>query len=294
MEANPESADGERLAAAREGGVDRLSVGVQSLRPEVLRAYDRAHGPEEALAALARAAAAGFSRRNADLIYAFPGQDPAAWEGDLHAVLATGVEHLSCYELTCEPGTPLTRQREAGRWQPEDQERCRQLFDRTRELCAEHGLGGYEVSNFSRPGAACLHNLATWRFHEWVGVGAGAASWRGGEHRRNLERPEDYVAAVTTGRDPVAEQEQPAARTLLFDILLMGLRLPAEGVDLERAARRTGLDPRRALGPTLTALLEEGLLEEVPVGERPHLRVTPAGLPFLDGILERLLPETPE
>ena len=284
LEANPESFDETRAAAARAGGVDRVSLGVQSLRTPVLAAYDRVHSAAAACDAVARARAR-FPRVNADLIYAFPGQDPREWEEDLTAVLALGVDHVSCYELSYEPGTTLTRLRDAGRFTPEAPERGRALFERTRAVCAAHGYGQYEVSNYARPDQACRHNLAYWRSLDYVGIGAGAASWRGGERRKNLERPEVYEAALAAGVDPVAEAERTDSATTLFDVLMMGLRLPAEGVDLARAARLSGLDPVAACGGELEALLAEGLLERTPAGVRASAR----GLPFLDTILTRLL-----
>lgn len=287
MEANPESFDDARAAAAAAGGVNRVSIGVQSLRAPVLRAYDRVHSAETALAALRRARAL-FARVNADLIYAFPGQDPQEWQEDLESVLALGVDHVSCYELSFEPGTALTRMRDAGRFRAEEPERGRALFERTRALCARHGFGQYEVSNYARAGAACRHNLAYWRSLDYVGIGAGAASWLDGERRKNLELPEAYEQAVRAGKDPVAEAERTDPATTLFDALMMGLRLPAEGVLLERARRISGLDPAAACGATLDELIGEGLLELTP-GPARRLRATDSGLPFLDSILTRLL-----
>ncbi|RMH04995.1 MAG: radical SAM family heme chaperone HemW [Planctomycetota bacterium] len=290
IEANPESLDAATAQAAREHGADRLSLGVQSFRPEVLRAYDRAHGPEEVVAAVAAARAAGFRRLNLDLIFAFPGQDPADLAADLGRAVALAPEHLSCYELSFEPGTPLTRARDAGRFPPADpEERRLELFEQTRRLCAEAGLRRYEVSNFARPGAECRHNLAYWRSLDWVGLGAGAAGWRDGERRRNLERPEEYEAAVFAGRDPAAERERPDPRTIAFDCLMMGLRLEEEGVWLPRVERIAGVDPRRVWPEELERLQREGLVELA--GER--LRATARGFVLLDSVLTRLAPGTP-
>ena len=291
LEANPESFDRETAEAACQGGVDRISIGVQSLRPEVLAAYDRVHSPADALAAFHTARHAGFQRINVDLIYAFPGQDPAEWEQDLRRILALEPEHVSCYELSYEPGTALTRLRDAGRWPEEDAERCRALFDRTRAVCGEHGYGQYEVSNYARPEEACRHNLVYWRSLPFVGVGAGASSWQHGERRKNLERPDEYERALRQGADPVGSRERPAPRTTLFDVFLMGLRLPAEGVSLARAARISGLDAETELGAAIDAGVGDGLLERtVAAGGDARVRVTAAGLPVLDRILEEMLP----
>ncbi|HEX9795165.1 MAG TPA: radical SAM family heme chaperone HemW [Planctomycetota bacterium] len=295
MEANPESCDAARMQAAQAGGVNRISIGVQSLRPEILQAYDRVHGPEQALAAYANARAAGIGRVNLDLIYAFPGQEPGAWHQDLDRVLGLEPDHVSCYELAYEPGTSLTRLRDAGRWREEDPDICRALFDTTGERCAAAGYGRYEISNFARPGEACLHNMAYWRSLEWVGIGAGAASWRHGERRKNTLRPDAYEAAVFEGRDPVGERRRPDADEVLFDHFLMGLRLPAEGVRLARAEAASGLDPCEVWAAEFAALQAEGLLELArdPEGEA-CVRATSEGLIWLDSILERLLPDAPQ
>lgn len=288
MEANPESFDDARADAARAGGIDRISLGVQSLQPEVLRAYDRVHDGAQALDALARARAR-FPRVNADLIFAFPGQDPSAWEDDLQRVLDAGPDHVSCYELSYEPGTALTRLRDAGRWQAEEAELCAELYARTGELCAAHGLRRYETSNHARPGAACLHNLAAWRSLDYVGIGAGAAGWRDGLRRKNLDRPEAYQDAIRAGRDPIADEERPDVRTLVFDCLMMGLRLLDEGVDRARVRRISGSDPLDVYGDALRRARDEGLVE----WDDARIRTTARGALLLDTLLTRLLPGTP-
>lgn len=291
LEANPESFDAARAAACIDGGVTRVSIGVQSLRADVLAAYDRVHDAATARRAFEHARAVGFKRVNCDLIFAFPGQDPQAWREDLLEVISWKPEHLSCYELTYEPGTALTRLRDAGRWEGEESQRCQELFAMTAELCAEHGYGAYEVSAFARTGEASLHNLAYWRSLEWVGIGAGAASWRGGERRRNLERPELYEQALARNEDPIDELEQPSATTNLFEALMMGLRLREEGVLHSRLLRLTGLDAASACAPQWQMLHEEGMLETLRHGESRRTRVTPLGLRFLDDVLVRLAPD---
>lgn len=288
IEANPESFDEARAHAAVDGGVNRVSLGVQSLRPEVLAAYDRVHSGEEALAALARAREL-FPRFNADLIFAFPGQDPVSWERDLRAVLATEPGHVSCYELSYEPGTALTRLRDVGRWQAEDPDLCEQLYLRTGSILNEHGYQRYETSNFAQPGERCLHNLAAWRNLDYLGIGAGAAGWRQGIRRKNLERPDAYQQAIEDGRDPVGEQEQPVATTILFDHLMMGLRLVDEGVDRQRVRASCGIDPVEHFATPLEEMRDEGWV----VWDDAHLRTTERGALLLDSVLTRLLPGEP-
>ena len=293
MEANPESFDRATSQAAFEGGVNRASIGIQSLRREVLEAYDRVHSPETALEAFSIARDAGFTRINLDLIYAFPGQSEQEWRSDLATIHALGAEHLSCYELSYEPGTALTRLKDAGRWQAASDETCAAMFEITRQANENAGYEAYEVSAFAKAGEASMHNLSYWRSLNYVGIGAGAAGWYQGIRRRNIERPEQYEAAIFEGTDPVAESEELDAAIVLFDHLMMGLRLPYEGVLLPRAQRLSGLDPLKVYAAEMDDLLEQQLLEIVPSDEGDRLRTTKRGLLILDDILTRFLPEDP-
>ncbi len=289
MEANPESLDSARAKAMRDGGVNRLSIGIQSLQADVLQAYDRVHSPQQARDALALAAGL-FPNFNADLIFAFPGQDPAVWQQDLEEVLSYKPTHISCYELSYEPGTALTRLRDVGRWKGEDPDRCEQLFLQTGEACAEAGLERYEISNFCATDQPCLHNLAAWRSLSFVGLGAGAAGSVAGVRRSNLARPEHYQEVVEAGGDPIQEQSRPGPQTLLFEHLMMGLRLVKEGVSRSRAIAQTGADPWLEFQPQLTELREQGLLQLA--NQEDSICTTARGALLLDHILMQILPGT--
>jgi oxygen-independent coproporphyrinogen-3 oxidase len=293
MEANPESLDSATAQAAFEGGVNRLSIGVQSLHADVLQAYDRVHSPDGSQRAFANARAAGFKRINLDFIYAFPGQTEREWREDLAIIHALGAEHLSCYELSYEPGTALTRLRDAGRWKAASEETCAEMFSVTREVNESANYEAYEVSAFAKPGEASLHNLSYWRSLDYVGIGAGAAGWRDGVRRRNIEKPNEYEDAIARGEDPVAESERLPKHIALFDHLMMGLRLPYEGILLERVQLATGLNPLVEYKPQLENLFEQNLLELISTEEGRRLRTTPQGLLLLDDILTRFLPDEP-
>lgn len=295
MEANPESLDKATAQAAADGGVNRISIGFQSLQQDVLRAYDRVHSPEDSIRAFHAARNAGVNRINVDLIFAYPGQDPELWYQDLATVHDLQPEHLSCYELAYEPGTALTRLKDVGRWQAEDPDTCFDLFVNTRARNEAAGFAAYEVSAFAKPGEQSLHNLTYWRNLDYVGVGAGAAGWHQGVRRKNLERPEEYEAAVFSGKDPVGESENSSPETILFDALMMGLRLPKEGVDLDRLKRISGLDLCQTHGPLLEALRQEDMIElhQGAHSQSKSMRATPQGFLLLDDILERFLPDSP-
>lgn len=287
MEANPESFKEDVANTIREGGVNRISIGVQSLQETVLRAYDRAHGPEEALRALALARKI-FPRFNADLIFGFPGQNPDSFFHDLKSILSFQPDHLSCYELTYEPGTPLTQKKNRGKWTAENPDLCEELFLETALICKSAGLLRYEISNYARPGRACLHNLAAWRSLPYIGLGAGAASWSKGVRRQNLLRPEEYEKAIFGDKDPIGFRETPNAETILFDLLMMGLRLTSEGVSLERIKKISGMNPLKEHPDILKKFQRNGWLSI----SSTTLKVTAKGMLLLDSLLEELMPKT--
>jgi oxygen-independent coproporphyrinogen III oxidase len=287
MEANPESVTEERVLAIQAGGVNRLSIGIQSLQADVLQAYDRVHSPNQAREALALAQQ-HFPNFSADLIFAFPGQDPERWRLDLAEVLNYAPKHISCYELSYEPGTALTRLRDVGRWNAEDPDLCEHLFIKTGEQCSAAGFQRYEISNFCQPDHQCLHNLAAWQSLDFIGIGAGAASSMAGTRRHNIERPDAYQAAIEAGDDPISREERPNAETVLFEHMLMGMRLTQQGVSRQRALRQTRLDPWDEYRSQLSELVQQGLIQASE--DQDQICATPRGTLLLDHILMQFLP----
>jgi putative oxygen-independent coproporphyrinogen III oxidase len=283
LEANPTSVEAERFRGYRAAGVNRVSLGVQSLENDALKFLGRLHSAEEALAAIA-IARTNFSRLSFDLIYARPGQSPSAWRTELTRALAEDCEHLSLYQLTIEAETPFAALHRNGRLKIPDEEQARALWDVTQEVCGARGLPAYEISNHARPAAECRHNLVYWRYGDYVGVGPGAHGRIGNGNIRRAtmteRHPEKWLALVEQnghGRivdDPLRQSEQAD------ELLLMGLRL-REGIELARYAALAGrdLDPAR-----IAALAEQGLVE---VGSG-RLRVTAGGFAVLDAIVADL------
>jgi oxygen-independent coproporphyrinogen-3 oxidase len=173
LEANPGSVDAERFAGFRAAGVNRVSLGVQSLRPDHLAALGRVHSVEDAKTAIASARRT-FARTSFDLIYARPKQSLAEWRAELGDALDLADEHLSLYQLTIEPQTPFEALHRAGKLAIPDDELARAFYDVTQEMCAARGLPAYEVSNHAQPGAECRHNLVYWRYGFYAGIGPGA------------------------------------------------------------------------------------------------------------------------
>lgn len=284
LEANPGAADASRFRGYRAAGVNRLSLGIQSFSDASLRLLGRIHDAAEARAALALARAT-FDHVSFDLIYALPGQTLAAWKDELGRALAEAGEHLSLYQLTVEPQTPFAALRQVGRLTTPDEASARDLYDLTRDLCADAGLPAYEISNHARPGAECRHNLVYWRGREYAGVGPGAhgrLDIGGDRHATATEkRPEPWLMRVEAFGQGIVTDEILNREERGDEFLLMGLRL-VEGIDPARYAALAGrpLDPDR-----IRRLSEEGAIAIDPDG---RLRVTQAGFPLLDAVVADL------
>ncbi len=284
LEANPTSVEAERFRGYRAAGVNRVSLGVQALDDRALAELGRLHTARDALDAVAVARSV-FERFSFDLIYARPGQTPAAWASELKRALAEAGEHLSLYQLTIEPDTPFYALHTAGKLKTPDEDTARALYDTTQEVCAARDLPAYEISNHARPGAECRHNLIYWRGHEYAGIGPGAhgrLDIDGDRHATVTEkRPELWLAQVEAHGDGLVTDEVLTREEICDEFLLMGLRL-AEGIALDRYAELAGrpLDPER-----IAALRQHGLIETTPAG---RLRVTLPGFPVLDAVVADL------
>jgi len=291
LEANPTSVERGRLAAFRKAGVNRLSLGVQSLDGEALRFLGRRHDAAEAVAAL-EAARALFPRLSFDLIYARPGQGEAAWRAELRRALALAADHLSLYQLTIEPGTRFATEHARGAFALPDGDEAARLYTATAEEAERFGLLPYEVSNYARPGAESRHNLQYWRYGDYLGIGPGAHQRLMLEDgtllaARRHRAPEEWLARVERDGDAVTEEEALAPPERMREALLMGLRL-AEGVDVARLEARCAMPFAEAVElDMLRACEEEGYLEWMPGGQR--LRATAEGRLRLDAMLPVLL-----
>jgi oxygen-independent coproporphyrinogen-3 oxidase len=283
LEANPTSVEATRFAGYRAAGVNRVSLGVQSLGDESLKALGRMHTSDEALAALA-VAKRNFDRVSFDLIYARMGQTVPAWRDELTRALQHAHGHLSLYQLTIEPGTPFAARHAAGSLTIPKPREGQAFYAVTQELCEAEGLPAYEVSNHARPGAESRHNLLYWRGHDYAGIGAGAHSRiteGGAKHALStLKSPEAWLAAVEACGHGIAEDEGLSGAEAADEYLLMGLRL-AEGIDLKRLEAIAGraLKERR-----LQALAAEGLVARN--GDR--LTATGSGRLVLDRLILEL------
>jgi oxygen-independent coproporphyrinogen-3 oxidase len=287
-ECNPESLDREKAERLVELGVDRLSIGFQALDPELLELFGRVHTVDQSFRAFEAARAAGVRRLSVDLIFAAPGQTLSSWTADLERVLALAPDHLSAYDLAFEERTTFERWLAEGRIQRADEELELELFQATRALLADRGLGAYEVSNFALTGQECRHNLNYWRNGPYAGIGPSAASHLGGRRFGNPRSIGAWRRGVETGRQALAFEERLAPRERLGETWWLGLRL-AEGVDPAEARSRAGVtleegedDP--ALG-VADGLVGAGLLER----RGTRLRLSPRGLLLADAVAAEFL-----
>jgi oxygen-independent coproporphyrinogen-3 oxidase len=288
LEANPTSVEAGRFAELAEAGVNRLSLGVQSLDAEALRFLGREHSIAQAIAAIEMARRC-FNRCSFDLIYARPGQTPQAWLAELEQALALAGEHLSLYQLTIERGTRFFTDRARGLFRLPDEDIAAQMFELTQERLTAAGLPAYEISNHARPGSECRHNLIYWRYEDYVGVGPGAhGRFRDGTGKRATRRtsgPQAWLEMVERAGHGTAETSCIAGRALVEEALMMGLRL-AEGIDRARFAALTGVDPVAALDQRqVEPLLAAGYLE---IDSR-RFAATSSGRQRLNAVLERLI-----
>ncbi|HET9428604.1 MAG TPA: radical SAM family heme chaperone HemW [Allosphingosinicella sp.] len=284
LEANPSSVEAARFADLASVGVNRVSLGLQSLDDAQLKFLGRAHDAQEGLMALGTAQSV-FSRVSFDLIYALPGQSAEAWERMLAEALSFGTEHLSLYQLTIEPGTRFAAMAARGELDPADPDEGAILFELTRDMTEAVGLPAYEISNHARCGAESRHNLAYWRYRAYAGIGPGAHGRRGGRSTQRHRKPENWLSALARNGHGIAEESEIAPRDRGVEALLMGLRL-REGVDLDRLAGLADSRPVDLLEwDAVERLSAQGLLDH----DSGRLRITSAGWLLLDRILAEIV-----
>ena len=285
LEANPSSVEAANFAALAQGGINRVSLGIQAMDDETLRFLGRLHSAAEGLAAL-DIAQRHFGRATFDLIYARPDQSEAQWREELSRALSFGTGHLSLYQLTIEPGTRFATLVREGTFTPLDDDAAADLFALTREMTDAVGLPAYEISNHARPSEESRHNLTYWRYQDYCGIGPGAHGRRGGVATVRHRKPENWLAAIERQGDGIAEARVLPQGEQAAEAMLMGLRL-REGVDLGVMAARFGLDGAALCDPAKFTFYEtQGLTWR----DGPRIGVTPDGMPLLDALLGELVP----
>lgn len=269
MEANPGTVDEAYLTAVRALGINRLSFGVQSVIPSELALLEREHDFATVIRAVAQARAAGFDNFNLDLIYGVPGQTLASWQESVEAVLTLHPTHFSLYCLTIEPGTPMQRWLENGRFAPPDPDLAAEQYEWAARRLAAAGFDHYEISNWALPGWQCEHNLTYWRNLPYLGLGAGAHGYAAEQRYHIVRQPRVYLRRMAEGQPAaypltaaVADSHHLTRAEAMADTVMTQLRLLHEGLDLAAFAKTFGESLQAAFPGEVERLTEWGLVWE--------------------------------
>ena len=284
LEANPSSVEAARFADIAAAGVNRVSLGLQSLDDAALAFLGRAHSVAESIDALA-VAQHHFGRVNIDLIYARPAQTASQWEAELRRALSFGTDHVSLYQLTIEPGTRFETLVRTGHFIPADDDDSATLYEITGQMTSAAGIPAYEISNHAKPGSESRHNLSYWRYDDYIGIGPGAHGRRLEAATQRHKKPENFLSAVERNAHGISSEDRLDAATRATESLLMGLRL-AEGISLSRLSDRTGIASDNLLDThAVDKIAQLGLIRR----DGDRVTVTPQGMPLLDAILPQIV-----
>jgi len=266
MEANPGTVDPGKLAVMREGGVNRISFGVQSFDNGLLRRLGRIHDADDARKSLELARTAGFVNISIDLMFGLPGQTIEILEKTIDEALALGLPHYSVYALKIEENTPFHALRRQNRLPLPDEESEAEMYELIMRRMKEAGYVQYEISNFARPGFESRHNTVYWRNESYYGIGAGAHGYVAGMRHENVRGVAEYIAAAQSGL-PRRSTHAVSPEEMREDFMMVGLRL-LEGVRRDDYRRRYGREMEDDFGEVLKRLAEKGLLAENEAGYR--------------------------
>ena len=233
LEANPGEAPKDRLKAFHSLGINRLSIGIQSLQPSLLKFLTRIHTHDQVYNTYNHARSAGFENINCDLIYSIPGQSWDVWEQDLNQVINMAPDHISAYTLTLEKGTDLFQMVKNGKVSMPKDDQTGDWFLKTHEILDSNGYNTYEISNFSRPGMECQHNLHYWRIHPYLAFGPSAHGFDGIHRWNNTQSLDHYIQQIESGKLPVSKKETLTEINHLNELIGFGLRM-REGIDLDQ------------------------------------------------------------
>jgi oxygen-independent coproporphyrinogen-3 oxidase len=277
LESNPEDLTDEAISRIGKAGVGRLTVGVQSLDPDVLRQAGRGHDGEQAVLAVAAARKANIGQVAVDLIAGLPGEAPDRWGATLRRLAVLEPDHFSVYLLETDKDTPLTRSMRSGRTARPDDDELADAWETTTDYLESAGYRQYEISNYARsipgePDHVSRHNLKYWQDLPYAGFGLGAHAYHQGERRGNRRDLDGYISDLAAGRDPVEERDRWHPVRRLEEALFMGLRL-REGVDARQVGSRYGLDLLEAYRLVWERAEDQGLL----VRDGSRIRLTRSG-----------------
>jgi oxygen-independent coproporphyrinogen-3 oxidase len=277
IEANPGEAPKERLRDFRSFGINRISMGVQSLEPKLLKFLTRIHSVEQVFETFENARAVGFENVNCDLIYAIPGQSWEIWERDLNRIIELEPNHISAYTLTLEKGTDLfTLVKNKKVTMPKDGQ-TGEWFLKTHEMMKMNGYASYEISNFSRSGMECEHNLHYWRIHPYLAFGPSAHGFDGTNRWNNSRSLDQYLQQIESDSSPVSMKETLSEKDRLNELIGFGLRMN-EGINLKRIPEKYQNEFNNNF------IIAENKWEGCFIKKYESISLTPTGMAYSDGI----------
>ncbi|MFQ5850807.1 MAG: radical SAM family heme chaperone HemW [Candidatus Binatia bacterium] len=290
LEANPSTADSRNFYGYRSYGVNRISIGVQSFCPHLLRFLGRVHTAKESREALRTVRQVGFENFNLDLIYASPGQSLSDLEADLVEALSFHPPHLSTYNLTIEEGTPFHQEHRAGKIRPIPEQKEISMAELIEETLSGEGLEHYEISNYARTGFQSRHNVNYWQGGDYLGIGAGAHSYKQirdngllGHRWHNEKNPGRYMDKINWEGKGVAGEEVANLQEAAGEYMFLGLRM-IQGISVKAFSRRFGKKPDEFY-PQISEWVEEGLMEK----NEEQLRLTRRGLLVANSIFVKVV-----
>ena len=262
-EANPGTLDIRQLAVLRDAGFNRISFGVQSFDPGLLKTMDRTHSADEAKAAVRAARAAGFENISLDLMFALPRQTLTQWKDTLAQALELETNHLSLYSLIVEEGTGFYTLQQKGRLPLPSDDLAADMYELAVETTHSHGYRQYEIANFAKPDRESRQNFHYWRNNSYYGFGCGAVAYLNGARRMNLKTPAQYAAAVETNSAFTLSTETLTEAETMAETMMLGLRLTQEGISISRFQARFDVDPREKFAAEIETFTKRGLLEVI-------------------------------
>ena len=287
IEANPGTLTMEKLHMYRTCGINRISIGLQSADDEELKALGRIHCYDDFLKSFQRARQAGFTNINVDLMAALPGQTVQSWKNTLRKVMMLKPEHISAYSLIIEEGTPFYDRYHADQSAFPDEEMDREMYHLTKEIMAAQGFERYEISNYSKPGYECRHNIGYWTGVDYLGLGLGASSYTHGFRYHNVTDMDEYLSLdLSEGGAAARDIQKMSEKEQIEEFMFLGLRM-MKGVSGSEFFERFGLNLWSIYGEEFDRLAAQGLLEV----RKPEVRLTELGIDVSNMVLSEFLLE---
>ncbi len=289
VEANPESLTADKINLFLDEGVNRISIGVQSFRDGKLRKLGRIHDSKKARNAVLSAAKKGFRNINADLIFGAPGEAFEECAAEFDEAAGLPLTHISCYCLSYEKGTPLYEAKKKGDVAPVEDEYAAQMYSYAMDFLPKKGFRHYEVSNFAKKGYACRHNINYWENNEYIGLGASAVTYTGGDRMRYIPDVKEYMEKASSGGRAFVSSEHLIGERKARETAAVKIRT-AEGIDFRRFREKTGCDLMKLESAAIRKLCDAGLVKfRMSKCRKAGIALTKKGFLFCDTVSSELL-----